>query len=111
LSANNPLFKSSRQSNLDDLPENAPPQIDMGYGHAHTAGMHITLSADEQVVERARKRASVMGKSLNQAMCDYLHHLAGDEDIERNIDDFKSLSGQGDSQGWKFNRDEIHERC
>ena len=83
----------------------------MKYRLAHTVGMNITLSADEQVVERARKRASVMGKSLDQAMCDYLHRLAGDEDIERSIDEFKRLSGQGDSQEWKFDRDEIHERC
>jgi len=96
---------------MNGLPESARPQIDMGHRHAHTVGMNITFSADQQVVERAAKRASVMGKSLNQAMRDYLHLLAGDEDIERSIDEFKRLSGQGDSRGWKFNRDEIHERC
>jgi hypothetical protein len=34
-----------------------------------------------------------------------------DEDaIQRSIEVFEQLSGQGDSQGWKFNREAIHER-
>jgi hypothetical protein len=51
-----------------------------------------------------------MGKSLNQEIRDHLQHLAGDEDLERDLAEFERLSGLGDSQGWKFNRDEIHER-
>jgi hypothetical protein len=34
-----------------------------------------------------------------------------DEDaIQRSLEEFEQLSGQGHSQGWKFNREEIHER-
>ena len=51
-----------------------------------------------------------MGKSLNQEIRDHLQHLAGDDDLERDLKEFERLSGLGDSQGWKFNRDEIHER-
>jgi ribosomal 50S subunit-associated protein YjgA (DUF615 family) len=72
--------------------------------------MNITLSIDEQVVVRARKKAQSLGKSLNQLIRDYLQKIAGDDDAERSIDEFKKLSGRGRSRGWRFNRDEIHER-
>jgi hypothetical protein len=29
---------------------------------------------------------------------------------KRNLEEFERLSGQGNSSGWKFDRDEIHER-
>jgi hypothetical protein len=72
--------------------------------------MNITLSVDEQIAERARARAIAMGKSLNQVVRDYLQQLAGNDDTERSIEEFRRLSGRGNSQGWRFNRDEIHER-
>ncbi len=34
--------------------------------------MNITLSIDERIAEEARKAAGAMGKSLNQAVRDYL---------------------------------------
>ena len=72
--------------------------------------MNLTLSIDEQLVARARKKAEALGKSLNQMIRDYLQTVAGGDDAERSIEEFKRLSGQGDSRGWRFNRDEIHER-
>lgn len=72
--------------------------------------MNLTLSIDEQLLAKARKRADAMGKSLNQMIRDYLQAVAGGADAERSIAEFKRLSGQGDSGGWRFNRDEIHER-
>jgi Family of unknown function (DUF6364) len=72
--------------------------------------MNLTLSVDEQLVERARKRANALGKSLNQLIRDYLQTLAGGDTPERSIDEFRKLSGKGDSRGWRFNRDEIHDR-
>ena len=71
--------------------------------------VNITLSIDENVVARARKRAEALGKSLNQLIRDYLQTLA-DDDPERSIEEFKRLSGRGNSRGWRFNRDEIHDR-
>jgi uncharacterized protein DUF6364 len=70
----------------------------------------MTLSIDEQLVARARKKAEALGKSLNQLNRDYLQTVAGGDDPERSIKEFKQLSGQADSRGWRFNRDEIHER-
>ncbi|HVO82086.1 MAG TPA: DUF6364 family protein [Terriglobales bacterium] len=72
--------------------------------------MNVTLSVDEQLVARARKRAEALGTSLNQLIRDYLQKLAGGDDPERSIEEFRRLSGKGHSRGWRFNRDEIHER-
>jgi hypothetical protein len=72
--------------------------------------VNLTLSVDEQVVARARKKANAVGKSLNQLIRDYLQSLAGGDDPERSIKEFRSLSGRGHSRGWHFNRDEIHSR-
>jgi len=74
--------------------------------------MNITLSADEAVIKQARKRAEAMGKSLNQLVREYLQQLAGGSDVEDDIKALRRLSkeGRGRSGGWRFNREEIHER-
>ena len=72
--------------------------------------VNITLSIDEHVVARARKKADALGKSLNQLVRDYLQKLAGGDNPERSVEEFRRLSGLGNSKGWRFNRDEIHER-
>jgi Family of unknown function (DUF6364) len=72
--------------------------------------MNVTLSIDEQILARARKKADALGKSLNQLIRDYLQKLAGGDDPERSIEEFKRLSGRGNSRGWHFNRNEIHGR-
>jgi len=72
--------------------------------------MNVTLSIDDQLVTRARKKAEALGKSLNQLIRDYLQAVAGGDDPERSIEEFKRLSGRGHSRGWRFNRDEIHSR-
>jgi hypothetical protein len=72
--------------------------------------VNVTLSIDDQLVARARKKAAALGKSLKQLIRDYLQTVAGGDDAERSIEEFKQLSGQGHSRGWRFNRDEIHER-
>ena len=72
--------------------------------------MNVTLSIDEQLVARARKKAESLGKSLNQLIRDYLGGLAGGDNAEQSIEEFKRLSGRGHSRGWRFSRDEIHER-
>lgn len=76
----------------------------------YTVLMNVTLSIDEQLVARARKKADALGKSLNQLIRDYLQKLAGGDDPERSIEEFRKLSRRGHSRGWRFNRNEIHER-
>ena len=41
---------------------------------------------------------------------DYLQKVAGGGDAEQSVAEFKRLSGRGHSRGWRFDRDEIHER-
>ena len=72
--------------------------------------VNVTLSIDEELVSRARKKAEALGKSLNQMIRDYLQSVAGGQDDERSIEEFRRLSGRGKARGWRFNRDEIHER-
>ena len=76
----------------------------------YTVYVNVTLSIDEQLIARARKKAEALGKSLNQLIRDYLQTVAGGDDPERSIAEFKRLSGRGHSRGWRFNRDEIHSR-
>jgi len=57
--------------------------------------MNITLSVDEQLVARARKRADALGKSLNRLIRDYLQKLAGGDNPEQSIKEFRRLSGKG----------------
>ena len=84
--------------------------IDTEYMRTYTVPMNVTLSIDEQLVARARRKARVLGKSLNELIRDYLQKLAGGDDPERSIEEFKRLSGQGHSRGWRFSRDETRER-
>lgn len=50
--------------------------------------MNITLSVDERIAEKARAAAQAMGKSLNQAVRDYLEQLAGQDQLEAELEQF-----------------------
>ena len=54
--------------------------------------MNLTLSVDEQIVERARTTAAAMGMSLNQAVRNYLGELAGQSSPEADIAEIEHLS-------------------
>jgi len=71
--------------------------------------VNITLSADEEIIERARKAAQAMGKSLNQAVCDYLEQLAaGEEGLDAELEALRSMAGRGNSGGQRSSRDELY---
>jgi Family of unknown function (DUF6364) len=74
--------------------------------------MNITLSIDDEVIRRARQQAEALGTSVNQLVRDYLEQLAGVRDPVADAAEFARLSrlSQGNSRGWKFNREKIHER-
>ena len=40
--------------------------VDTGYVHTYPVFMNLTLSIDEQLVERAREKLRATGKSINQ---------------------------------------------
>ena len=75
--------------------------------------MNITLSVDERIAEEARKAAAAMGKSLNQAVRDYLEQLAGASQLAAELQAFEAsaLGTPGRLQGWKFDREEANRRA
>jgi hypothetical protein len=74
--------------------------------------MNLTLSLDERLVHRARRIAQTMGKSLNQLIREYLQQLTATDDPLRDMTELKRLTkeGRGRSRGWRFDRNELHER-
>jgi len=74
--------------------------------------MNVTLSIDDEIVLRARRRAEALGTSVNQLVRDYLEQFTGSVKPEELANEFRRLSGlsTGRSTGWKFNREELHER-
>jgi antitoxin component of RelBE/YafQ-DinJ toxin-antitoxin module len=74
--------------------------------------MNVTLSVDDEVIQEARRRAEALGTSVNQLVREYLEQFAGKTDPNANAVEFERLSRstQGNSRGWKFNREELHER-
>lgn len=91
---------------------NSRLQTDTYYVHTYNVLMNLTLSVDDDVVRRARRHAEAVGKSVNQLVREFLEQLAGNPDRTALVEEFRELSKNplGDSKGWKFNRDEIHER-
>jgi hypothetical protein len=74
--------------------------------------MNVTLSIDDEVMERARKRAAVLGTSVNQMVREYLEQIGGAADAAADAAEFERLSrlSRGRRRGWKFNREELHRR-
>jgi hypothetical protein len=74
--------------------------------------MDVTLSIDDDLIREATRRAEAMGTSVSQLLRDYLEQFAGKTDRNGSAAEFEHLShvAQGSSQGWKFNREELHGR-
>ena len=73
----------------------------------------MILAVDECTAEKARKAALAMGKSLNQAVRDYLEQLAGTPDLAAELQAFEqsALATPGKLKGWKFDRQEANRRA
>ena len=74
--------------------------------------MNLTLSIDGRLLEEARAVARSMGKSVNQIVREHLEQLTSKDEAERDVEELRRLSqeSEGRSRGWKFDREEIHER-
>ena len=74
--------------------------------------MNLTLSIDGRLLEEAREVARSMGTSVNQIVREHLEQLTSRDEAERDVEELRRLSAQaeGRSRGWKFDREEIHER-
>ncbi len=72
----------------------------------------MTLSVDDEVVHEARRRAEAAGTSVNQLVREFLLDYTGKNRMNEIADLFDELSRnpKGNSSGWKFNREEAHER-
>ena len=75
--------------------------------------MNITLSVDERIAEQARAAAATMGKSLNQAVRDYLEQLAGSQQLASELQAFEqsARATPGRLGGWRFDRVEANRRA
>ena len=71
--------------------------------------MRFTVEVDDEVYTRVRRRAEALGMSVEELVREYVVRLA---DADSNAEEFERLSklANGDSRGWKFNREELHER-
>ncbi len=74
--------------------------------------VNVTLSIDEAILDEARRRAESMGTSVNQLIREYLEQFAGKKASEHDAAEFERLSraASGNSGGWRFNREELHQR-
>lgn len=75
--------------------------------------MNITLSADQELIRKAREYASRHGTSLNRMIRRYLEQLVSAEDTESCAREFEQLAkqqGGSSPDGFVFDRDEAHDR-
>ena len=63
----------------------------------------------DNLFARARKKVAAFGKSINHPIRIPLRKLSGG-DAEQRIAEFERLSGSGHSDGWRFDRNQIHRR-
>jgi uncharacterized protein DUF6364 len=73
--------------------------------------MQLTLSVDEAVIERARATAAASGKTLEEFLREYLEQVAMTPDADWSQELHRlSKQGSGRLQGWRLDRDALHER-
>jgi antitoxin component of RelBE/YafQ-DinJ toxin-antitoxin module len=71
--------------------------------------MKISVEVDDEVYARARRCAEALGTTVEELVRLCLVRVV---DGNSNAEEFERLSklANGDSRGWKFNREEVHER-
>lgn len=74
--------------------------------------MNLTLSVDENVVERARKVARQQGTSLNELVRGFISSLAGEISATDRAQEIVELfeTRPGNSRGRKIRREDAYER-
>jgi len=79
--------------------------------HLSCLTMNVTLSIDEQTLNRARQLAQQRGTSLNQMIQEYLESLTA-SDPGQALNELERLwnEEEGDSGGWTWNREEVQDR-
>ena len=75
--------------------------------------MNITLSADRELIRKAREYAARHGTSLNRMIRQYLERVTSAEDRESCSREFEFLArqhGGSSPEGFVFDREDAHER-
>ena len=75
--------------------------------------MNITLSADKELIRKAREYAARQGSSLNQVIREYLEQVTASSGIEDHAREFAKLArehGGVSPRGFVFDREEAHAR-
>jgi hypothetical protein len=70
---------------------------------------NITLSADEELVARARAEAQKRGTTLNEQFREWLAELTGQERAAQGYQDLMARLGYARAGG-RFSREELNER-
>ena len=75
--------------------------------------MNITLSVDERLIRQAREKAHAPWGRVSTSSFASIERLAGSDDAERDVAELRQLSreSRGCARGWRFNRDDLHERA
>ena len=72
--------------------------------------MHLTLSVEDGLVERAREVARQQGTSLNALIRDYLEGLTGQLGGDEILTEFEAMWAEpGNSGGKPFKREELYD--
>ena len=71
---------------------------------------NITLSADEDLIERARAAAQAQNKTLNTMFREWLDQVASRPDAVKNYEELMKRLRYVSTGGRKFTRDEMNER-
>jgi hypothetical protein len=75
---------------------------------------NLTISVDDDVLRRARARATEVGASINGLLSDYLRHYAGADASAQAIDAFLGLAASTEARsgvtGRTWTRDELYDR-
>ena len=72
---------------------------------------NLTLSIDDELLERSREYAVNQGTSLNGLIRHYLCEVTAEPKTPDWFEGFLLISEQalGNLKGWKFNRDEVYD--
>lgn len=75
--------------------------------------MNITLSVDEQLLQKSREYAKQHQTSLNQLVRNYLTSLCGEQDAAASAEEFQrlatSMAGQS-AKDFRFDRNSLYDR-
>lgn len=74
--------------------------------------MNVTLSIDDRLVAEARKVAEARGMSLNQMIREELKRITAVPSQEELVQELQAqwARGGGHSGGWRWDREDLHDR-